>query len=66
MTEEIKSKARPHLEKYTKVLNYLVDSMLKMEVSDRITIDEILESLDCPDFCLQQMIDAHKYGLKYV
>jgi hypothetical protein len=40
--------------------------MLKMEVSDRITIDEILESLDCPDYCLQQMIDAHKLGLEYV
>ena len=43
MSEEIKSNVRPHVEKYTKVLNYLVDSMLTTEVSDRITIDEILE-----------------------
>ena len=53
MIEEIKTKARPHIDKYSEVLNNLVDRMLKIDVDNRITIDEILESLDCPEYCLQ-------------
>jgi hypothetical protein len=30
--------------------------MLKIEVNDRVTIDEILDSLDCPDYFVQQII----------
>jgi hypothetical protein len=59
MIEEIKTKARPRIEKYSELLNNLVDRMLKIEVNDRITIDEILDSVDCPDYCVQQIIEAH-------
>jgi hypothetical protein len=41
--EEIKSKKRPYIDKYTKMLNDLSDRMLEIDVNQRITIEEILE-----------------------
>ena len=45
MIKEIETKPRPHIDEYSFVLNELVDRMLAISVKDRITIDEILESI---------------------
>jgi hypothetical protein len=45
MIKEIETKKRPPVEKYSLRLNSLVDKMLTIEVSKRITVDEILEAL---------------------
>jgi hypothetical protein len=37
--EEIKTKLRLFIEKYSKILNLLVDRMLTIDIKDRITID---------------------------
>jgi hypothetical protein len=34
--------------------------MLTIEVKDRITIDEILETLGDADYCVQQVLEAEK------
>ncbi len=66
MINEIDSKERPQILKYSKTLNYLVDRMLTIEVTDRIEIDGILETLRYAEYCEMEVSEESKQGLKFV
>ncbi len=60
MIEEIKTKPRPQIDSYPKVLNNLVDKMLSIELTSRASIEKILESLDFSYYFEEQIIEALK------
>ena len=66
MKKEIKSKERPHVQGFSKKLNDLVDKMLTIDVSQRITVEGILITLDETDYFIEQVLEAEKQGLNYV
>ena len=67
MIAEIERNQRPPLpDTYSKKLRFLVDKMLTIDPSKRITISELLHELGIENILMKQVIEALEQGLVYV
>ena len=65
MIKEIETKKRPYVQKYSQKLNSLVDQMLTIEVSQRISVDQILQSLQDDYQGVHPIFESRQRELKY-